>query len=193
MRGSDKGLVTWNGRSLALTVKQRLESQTMTPSSIWISANRNLADYARLGATGVITDERPDFVGPLAGVESALRHVHAPLLLVVPCDTPLLPLNLFESLHQPIRDNPSLDAAYALAADTRHHQAGGVSEGQAHPLCCLLRTNLLDNLSEYLDQGQQRVMGWMDQIHAKALRFNDSKAFANVNDLETLAALRSAP
>lgn len=182
MGGMDKGLVTWEGISLAHMVMRRLKSQTTTPKSIWISANRNLEQYAQLGVSGVIMDDRPDFAGPLAGMERAMGHVSEPLLLVVPCDTPLLPLDLFELLHETMKNDNTVRAAYAMT-----------SADQSHPLCCLLRKDLLPNLSAYLDAGQQRVLGWMQQIQAKAVTFQDQGAFVNVNDPQTIAALRSAP
>ena len=184
MGGVDKGLVEWGDRTLAQAVLNRLKSQSMPPSSIWISANRNQAAYAR--ALGdherIIADGRPDFAGPLCGIESALHHIHQPLLLAVPCDTPLLPTDLFESLYLAMMQDASLSAAYAIS-----------STKQSHPLCCLLRRHLQANLTEYIDQGQQRVLGWMQHIHAKAVTFQESKAFTNVNDPQTLASLRSAP
>ena len=184
-------------------VLTRLQSQTLQPSSIWISANRNDRQYAQfVGAAAVVKDERPDFAGPLAGIESTLRQVNAPLLMVVPCDNPLLPVDLFEALYQPMQQDASVNATYAATLpDVSTHtapirkssNADIESSSQAHPLCCLLRTNLLADLSNYLDQDQRRVMGWMQHIDAKAVTFSDSQAFANMNDLQTLAAMRSAP
>ena len=202
MGGVDKGLVKWGGQPLVHAVLTRLQSQTLTPSSVWISANRNDRQYAQLGAAAVVKDERPDFAGPLAGIESTLRQVKVPLLLVVPCDTPLLPVDLFEALYQPMQQDASICATYAVtSADASIHtdsssqssQADIESSSQAHPLCCLLRTSLLQDITIYLDQGHRQVMGWMQHIDAKAVTFNDSQAFANMNDLETLAAMRSAP
>ncbi len=202
MGGADKGLVDWDGRPLVRSVLTRLQTQTIPAQSIWISVNRNDEQYARLGSVEVIKDERPDFAGPLAGIESTLRQVKTPLLLVVPCDTPLLPLDLFEALYQPMQQDASISATYAItSADVSTHtapisessNADVESSSQAHPLCCLLRTTLLADLSNYLDQDQSRVMRWIQRIHAKAVRFSEIRAFANMNDLQTLAAMRSAP
>jgi molybdopterin-guanine dinucleotide biosynthesis protein A len=218
MGGIDKGLVTWNEKPLVHAVLNRLQSQTITPHSFWISANRNLQTYFHLVDHNckVMTDERPDFAGPLAGIESVLHQIKEPLLLVVPCDTPLLPTNLFEFLYQAMREDSSLNAAYAWTSGdpskrtetstqtdskTRVNRPGAdqsslnnsSNKGQPHPLCCLLRQSLATDLTACLDQGQQRVMGWMQRIHAKAVTFDDITAFANVNDPQTLAALRSAP
>lgn len=181
MGGMDKGLVKWEGIPLAHMVMRRLKSQTTTPKSIWISANRNLEQYAQLGVTGVIMDDRPDFAGPLAGIERAMGQVSEALMLVVPCDTPLLPLDLFELLHETMKKDGTVGAAYAETSGDR-----------THPLCCLLHKDLLPDLSAYLNAGRQRVLGWMQHIHAKAVTFQDSNAFTNVNDPQTLASLRSA-
>ena len=202
MGGADKGLVDWDGKSLVQAVLNRLRAQTMPPQAIWISANRHADEYAKLGTVAVVKDERPDFAGPLAGIESTLRSVSAPFLLVVPCDTPLLPVDLFESLYQAMQLDASLSATYAVTLADESILTPSMNKSsstdahpnvQVHPLCCLLRTALLADLSNYLDQDQSRVMGWMQRIHAKAVTFSASKAFANMNDLNTLAAMRSAP
>ena len=202
MGGADKGLVDWDGTPLVQAVLNRLRVQTIPPQAIWISANRHADEYARLGDVKVVKDERPNFAGPLAGVESTLRLVNAPFLLVVPCDTPLLPLDLFESLYQAMLEDASLSATYAVTLTDESTPSTSTNEPswalsspsvQAHPLCCLLRTSLLADLSNYLDQNQNRAMDWMRLVHAKAVRFRDSRSFANMNDLKTLAAMRSAP
>ena len=202
MGGADKGLVDWDGTPLVQAVLNRLRVQTIPPQAIWISANRHADEYARLGDVKVVKDERPNFAGPLAGVESTLRLVNAPFLLVVPCDTPLLPLDLFESLYQAMLEDASLSATYAVTLTDESTLSTSTNEPswaqsspsvQAHPLCCLLRTSLLADLSNYLDQDQNRAMDWMRLVHAKAVRFRDSQSFANMNDLKTLAAMRSAP
>lgn len=184
MGGLDKGLATWRDRPLINAMLDCLQSQTIPPSSLWISANRNLDTYAKaLGQHDrVITDAQPNFPGPLVGIGSVLEKIDEPLLMVVPCDTPKLPENLFESLHLALEQDTSLSAAYAMT-----------SPEQAHPLCCLLRKSVLTDLISYLDQGQQRVLGWMQRIPAKAVTFQDNAAFTNVNDPHTLASLRSAP
>jgi len=202
MGGADKGLVDWDGKPLVQAVLNQLRAQTIPPHAIWINANRHGDQYAQLGTVTVVHDERPDFAGPLAGIESTLRLVSAPLLLVVPCDTPLLPIDLFESLYQAMQQDASLCATYAvtLADETtvtpsmdEPSKADASPNVQVHPLCCLLRTTLLADLSNYLDQHESRVMGWMRRVHAKAVRFSDRRSFANLNDLNTLAAMRSAP
>lgn len=202
MGGADKGLVDWDGKPLVQAVLNRLRAQTIPPQAIWISANRHGDQYAQLGTVTVVKDERPDFAGPLAGIESTLRLVNAPLLLVVPCDTPLLPVDLFESLYQSMQQDASLYATYAVTltnettlklSTDEPSKADAPPNVQVHPLCCLLRTTVLADLSNYLDQDQSRVIGWMQRIHAKAVTFSASKAFANMNDLNTLAAMRSAP
>jgi len=194
--------VDWDGTPLVQAVLNRLRVQTILPQAIWISANRHADEYARLGDVKVVKDERPNFAGPLAGVESTLRLVNAPFLLVVPCDTPLLPLDLFESLYQAMLEDASLSATYAVTLTDESTPSTSTNEPswaksspsvQAHPLCCLLRTSRLADLSNYLDQDQSRAMDWMRLVHAKAVRFRDRRSFANMNDLKTLAAMRSAP
>lgn len=86
MQQQDKGLVLFNGRPLvsyALTALEPLVDEVL------ISANRNQALYSRFGYP-VLGDNRPGFDGPLAGILAAMQSARNSLLLVTPCDSPLI-------------------------------------------------------------------------------------------------------
>ena len=173
--GVDKGLQPWRGLPLVDHALARLAPQVR---EVMISANRNAADYATRAAR-VLPDASDDFVGPLAGILAGLRAATTPWLAVVPCDSPLLPADLFARLARGLGDAPG-------AVVQRDHGADGL---RLEPVCCLLSTALADDLARYLAEGGRKVEGWVAR-HATPVLFDrpdDVSAFANVNtpaDLE---------
>lgn len=174
MGGQDKGLLMLNGKPLAAQVLAQLQCWPF--GQIWLSANRNLSDYASLGCT-VLTDLRPDYPGPLAGIEAALKASAAQYLLVVPCDVPSLPSNLLDSLLAAIHLGAPL--AYAVDAQRRH------------PAICLLSHTQLPVISTRLNAGERSLWRWQDAAGAVAVHFDFD--FPNLNELTAIShiALRS--
>ncbi len=171
LSGRDKGWIMWDGLPLIEHTLARLKAQTPVPTRILISANRNIDAYQQTGHV-VVTDERPNFMGPLAGVEAGLMRCKKNPLLVVPCDTPLLPENLFERLSEALSEHPDSPAAFATTSDG------------PQPLCCLLRPSIAGSLGKYLDVGHGSVLRWLEQSKAQSVEFNDTQAFSNFNNLE---------
>ena len=173
--GVDKGLQSWRGLPLVDHALARLAPQVR---EVMISANRNRALYATRAAR-VLPDASDDFPGPLAGILAGLRAAATPWLAVVPCDSPLLPGDLFVRLARGLGDAPG-------AVVQRDHGANGL---RLEPVCCLLSTALADDLARYLAAGGRKVEGWVAR-HATPVLFDrpdDASAFANVNtpaDLE---------
>ena len=167
--GVDKGLQPWRGLPLVDHALARLAPQVR---AVMISANRNTALYATRAAR-VLPDASDDFPGPLAGILAGLRAAPTPWLAVVPCDSPLLPLDLFARLARGLGDARG-------AVVQRDHGAGGL---RLEPVCCLLSTVLAGDLADYLADGGRKVEGWVAR-HATPVLFDgpgDTAAFANVN------------
>ena len=168
MGGHDKGWVDWAGRPLIAHAHERVVRQTLAPTEVLISANRHLAQYATLGAS-VVQDFRAGFAGPLAGIESGLRHAQSDWVLVTACDMPLIPLNLFEKLYDGVGDSGVAVAAY---------------QQKLSPLTILLSRFLLQSLTAYLDSGRAAVKPWLESIGAAVVEFSDPESFANINSLK---------
>jgi molybdopterin-guanine dinucleotide biosynthesis protein A len=100
MNGVDKGLVLLQNNHLIQYVIGRLTTQV---DEILINANREIATYQAFGYP-VLQDETNDFLGPLAGFLLGLKHARQDYVLTVPCDSPLLPLDLAERLYKSIDD-----------------------------------------------------------------------------------------
>lgn len=173
MGGVDKGLVDFLGKPLIVHVIERLRPQV---DEILINANRELDRYAALGYP-VIEDDIAGFAGPLAGLHKGMSVAKHPLVLTVPCDSPLLPLDLAERLMQGlIKNNADLAVAKTGA--------------QAHPVFCLCKKTLLKNLEVYLQSGGRKIDAWYSALKVVEVPFDDDAlAFANVNTVEELLAL----
>ena len=163
--GADKGRLPYADSTL---VEQVLERITPQVDDITLSANRNLEWYKTLGVA-VVGDERADYQGPLAGLEAALPLCQHSLVLLVACDTPLLPTDLAARLQAPLTDG-NIDLSYASA------------NGRDHYLAAVIRTELLPGLRDYLDRGGRSVRGWYGELRTACVNFDDrASAFANFN------------
>lgn len=173
MGGQDKGLVPFRGRPLIAHVIERLHPQVTT---LLISANRSAQRYREFGYP-VVADTLPDFPGPLAGILAALEQSRSELLLAVPCDTPLLPADLVARL------------ATALAAQ-RAEIAIPIAGGQLHAAFLLMRREVMDDLRDYLSDGERKVQLWLARHRTVHVDFSDAAAaFTNLNTVEELQAL----
>ncbi|TCP96234.1 molybdenum cofactor guanylyltransferase [Cricetibacter osteomyelitidis] len=173
MGGVDKGLQLLQNRQLFQHVLQRLQPQI---NNITINANRNQAVYAQSGLP-VFSDELADFQGPLSGMLSGLKQADTDFVLFVPCDCPLLPLNLLEKLQSAVSSNKVL-AAYAHDGE------------RAHPTFCLLSTQLIPLLTDYLARGERRILFFMREVKAEKVDFSAEKdGFININSVDQLSVL----
>ena len=186
MGGSDKGLQNFHGLPLALQTLMRLQLQSLPLQEVLINANRNLAAYESLGVP-VWPDSIDGFAGPLAGFQTGLERCETPLMLTVPCDTPLFPLDLVERLLQAMDEQ---DANVAMAAA---READGTVRAQ--PVFCLIKTDLLENLVKFTQSGGRKIDAWTAQHRCAIVPFDlpgDSPhAFANANTLAELQELES--
>ncbi|OYU12320.1 MAG: molybdenum cofactor guanylyltransferase MobA [Comamonadaceae bacterium PBBC1] len=187
MGGSDKGLQNFHGLPLALQTLMRLQLQSLPLQEVLINANRNLAAYESLGVP-VWPDSIDGFAGPLAGFQTGLERCETPLMLTVPCDTPLFPLDLLERL---VHAMDAQDADLAMAAAP---EADGTVRTQ--PVFCLLKTDLLESLVKFTQGGGRKIDAWTAQHRCAIVPFDlpgDSpQAFANANtpaELQQLEAL----
>ncbi len=172
MAGRDKGLIPFNGLPLIASVLHRLAPQV---DEIIISANRHMDEYAKLGYP-VVTDGSADYRGPLAGIHAAGQRSKGEWLLITPCDTPFLPLDLARRL-----------LTQAQASATR--LACAADDTQTHPATMIMHRSLLGSLAECLAQGQLKVQAWQAAHGCAVVRFTGAtQAFININTPDELAA-----
>ncbi|MEL4342388.1 molybdenum cofactor guanylyltransferase MobA [Shewanella xiamenensis] len=168
MGGDDKGLVELNGKAMIEHTIERIKPQV---KEILINANRNQTRYAEFGFT-VLSDEHTGFLGPLAGMITAMGHTQADYLLVVPCDCPLLPRDLVARLLAAIEAN---DAELAVASDGEREQ----------PVVMLLKPSLRESMTAFLEAGERKIDFWYAKHRYAVAAFADQpNAFVNVNTQE---------
>ena len=185
MGGVDKGLQTLRGAPLALHALLRLQQQRggwIGPC--FINANRHLAAYEALGVP-VWPDVVEGWAGPLAGMLTGLVHAETPWVLTVPCDSPLLPLDLAARLVEAIT---AAQADVGLAAAP---EDDGVLRAQ--PVFALIGTHRLDDLQAFVQGGGRKIDAWTARQRCVVVPFDrpgdDARSFANVNTLSELHAL----
>ena len=186
MGGIDKGLQNFRGLPLALQTLMRLQLQSLPLQEVLINANRNLSAYESLGVP-VWPDSIDGFAGPLAGFLTGLERCETPLLLTVPCDTPLFPLDLVERLVQAM-DTQDADMAMAAAPELD----GAV---RPQPVFCLLKIDLLESLVKFTQGGGRKIDAWTGQHRCAIVPFDlpgdNPQAFANANTLAELQQLEA--
>jgi molybdenum cofactor guanylyltransferase len=181
----DKGLQPFRGQAMAQHVLQRLAPQV---DAVAINANQNLDAYAGFGVP-VWPDELTGFEGPLAGLATGMRRCATGLIITAPCDSPFVPLDLAARLQAAL-----VDAGADLAlAETEEVGDDGVLRVQPQPVFALVRTAALPQLSAYLAGGGRRMDGWYGSIKVVRVRFDDARAFRNINTLRELQLFEDEP
>ncbi len=170
----DKGLIRFKGQPL---VSHAIEAMRPVVDELYINANRNLEIYQQFGLP-VISDQSDSFDGPLAGILAAMKRSQAEVLLVMPCDSPLMRAGLLQRL---------VDSRYEHNADA----AVAVEGGRWHPVFLALSTALNEDLQVYLASGQRKVESWLTRHYTVTVDFSpQAEVFMNVNTLEELAHLQ---
>ncbi|MGI2171041.1 molybdenum cofactor guanylyltransferase MobA [Shewanella sp. MF05960] len=168
MGGNDKGLVDLNGQAMICHTIDKLSNQV---DRIMINANRNQTQYEQWGYR-VFSDQDSGYLGPLAGMVTALKQTQAEYLLVVPCDCPMLPDDLASRLLAAlIKQNADI----AVASDGEREQ----------PVVLLLKPYLAESMQAFLDAGERKIDFWYRQHQVAVESFADQpNAFVNVNTPE---------
>ncbi|WP_421861874.1 molybdenum cofactor guanylyltransferase MobA [Motiliproteus sp.] len=175
MGGVDKGLVALQQQRLVEHVLERIRPQV---DQLLISANRSLEQYQNYGYP-VLPDRLENFQGPLSGINEGLKHCTTPWLLVIPCDSPALPLDLAERLGGAIQQQ---QCRAAIAHDGRYLQ----------PAFNLLHRELQPGLESYLDSGGRKLGQWLHQQNPAIVDFSDQPdSFTNLNSPDQLLQFQS--
>jgi molybdenum cofactor guanylyltransferase len=169
--GVQKALLDLQGQPL---VSWQLTALASYVGSIVISANEDLRHYAALGYP-VVTDVVPG-LGPLGGLQSALAQVSTPWVFVCPGDMPYMDGRVIDRLREQVGVSP---AVYPFDGSREQY------------LCALIRSDSIAALEAYLADGNRSAHGYLTAIAAVRVNMPDLRdCFVNVNDPETLAALR---
>lgn len=176
MGGQDKGLIAFEGRTLAEILIEKLERQSV---AIAINANRNQPQYAEFGYP-VITDQLADYQGPLAGFASAMQAVDTRFILTLPCDSPLLVDDYVERFITSYNSDP---VPIHVAFDGERLQ----------PVHALIQVDLRDSLQTFLDLGERKIDRWYAQHRFRHTDFSDCDGmFRNINTPDDQQALQDS-
>jgi molybdopterin-guanine dinucleotide biosynthesis protein A len=173
MNRQDKGLITFRGKPL---ISYAIAAISPLVETVIINANRNHEHYQKFDCP-VISDQTETFDGPLAGVLTAILACQTEVLLVMPCDSPLIKTDHLEQILQ-AREDAKADVAVAF-------------DGQRlHPVFLALSVDLKDSLNNYLISGERKIDKWLAQHQMVKADFSASpEIFANINTLEELSDL----
>ncbi|TCD24215.1 molybdenum cofactor guanylyltransferase MobA [Pseudomonas sp. IC_126] len=171
MGGRDKGLVEWHGEPLIAWPHRIVRALT---DDLLVSCNRNHQRYAAF-ADRVVSDDEPDFPGPLAGIRAGLAAARYRWLLVVPCDAPLIDDSLLAGLHAAARAEPNVPVMVRRGE-------------QWEPLFCVIPVRLASAIEEAWRAGERSNRKILLSLQSRALELNENDLrLANLNSPELLS------
>jgi len=218
MGGVNKGLKKFQDSTLIAKVIKRVKDQV---NHLAINANRDLDIFQQMGWE-VWSDSPTPFdptpfepttgLGPLSGFLTGLKNCPTPYLMIVPCDTPLLPLNLVALLSNQMSLTQA-DICMAVSSTDKSLRASSTKndrhpdryEPQVQPTCCLLKISLKDSLEQFLESGGRKVLTWTQNHSCEYVHFRDTllnpkrqvdsdtaiQSFVNVNTEQELFELEA--
>ena len=177
--GGEKAAALLGGVPLLIRAARRLQAACPVVA-VNARAGTDAEALARADGLEVLHDRPGDPDGPLAGVRAGLiwaKGRGAGGVAVSPCDAPLLPGDLFPRLLQAAGDG-------AAMAET--------AQGP-QPLTSVWPVSVLPALEAVLRDGRHpSVWRVLDGFGAARVRFDDARAFANLNTRADLAAAAAA-
>jgi molybdopterin-guanine dinucleotide biosynthesis protein A len=175
MNNQDKGLINYKGRPM---VSYSIAALASVVDLSIINANRNSKQYQTFGLP-VVADQTDSFDGPLAGILTAMLYTEAEVLVVMPCDSPLIKA---EHLQKLLATRAIDDSDVAVAFDGE----------RLHPVFLAIRTSLKNSLQDYLNSGQRKADHWLKQQKMVKADFSDEpEIFVNINTLIELSELEA--
>ena len=175
MDNQDKGLVNYQGQPL---ITYAINAMRPLVDLLLINANRNIESYQQLGLP-VVSDLNDNFDGPLAGILSAMQTIDSELLIVMPCDCPLITA---EHLQKILLTRAEQAADIAVAFDGE----------RLHSVLLVLKTDLQPSLAAYLTSGQRKVESWLNLHKLVKVDFSAiPEILINLNTMTELSALEA--
>jgi molybdopterin-guanine dinucleotide biosynthesis protein A len=175
--GAEKAAAKLGGRPLLAWSLAALASDC---ASVAVSARRGgeIAAMAKSLGHAVVFDDPAHARGPLAGVAAGLKWAEAQgfdRLVTLPCDTPLVGQSEIAALLAALGE---AGVAYAMTADG------------PQPLCAVWHVDLEEALAARLADGDHPpVQGFLAEIAALPVMFDDPLTFQNANTPQALARL----
>jgi molybdopterin-guanine dinucleotide biosynthesis protein A len=164
MNNEDKGLMLLNNKAMISYIFDIIQENV---NNVLISSNRNIEKYQKYAQ--VISDNLADFQGPLAGISKALSETKTPYLLIAPCDCPFINQILIDRLVKAMQKH-QCDVCVAFDGE------------KIQPTLALIKSNLKNNLDDFLLKGQRKLGLWLTQQDIQKVDLSDEKEiFVNFN------------
>lgn len=175
MAYEDKGLILYQDMPL---ISYALTALSVVVDKVLINANRNTDRYAQFGLP-VISDANERFEGPLAGVLAAMTYSEAEILLVLPCDSPLVNAEHVRTL--------------LMAASADEIEVAIAHDGeQLQPVFMAIKSSVQTRLQNYLASGERKLANFLTQLAYVTVDFSNSRElFTNINTPDELAQLKA--
>jgi molybdenum cofactor guanylyltransferase len=175
MNNQDKGLIRFKGQPM---VSYAIAAMNAVADHTVINANRNIPEYQAFGLP-VVSDQTDCFDGPLAGVLTAMMFAETCVLLVMPCDSPLVKTEHLQKLLS-IREAAYADVAVAFDGE------------RLHPVFLAIKVALMPSLQDYLQSGQRKIDTWIQQHKLVKADFSaEPEIFININSMSELSDLEA--
>jgi len=172
MNYRDKGLLLWKNKALVSHVIDSIKNQL---DQIVINANQHHEDYQQLNLP-LIKDSIEGYQGPLSGILSGMQFcTESDYLLVLPCDCPTPPDDLFNRLATTMNKNKETEITI-------------VNDGsRLQPLFGLYKTSLRPKLESALANQHNKVMQFVTENNHLSVDYSaQAEAFKNFNRPEDL-------
>ena len=173
--GGFKTFAKFNNKSIF----ERIESNLKT-NKIDIVINTNFSDEKFINKNYlIIPDLEKDFKGPLAGIYASMnwlikKHPNKYWIFTVPSDTPFLPNNLLENFLSKYDESKQIFIARC--------------DQKLHPVVGMWNVSLIDDLKNYLNGKNRKIMDWVVRHNYKFVDFetNNFDNFFNINTINDL-------
>ncbi len=163
-----KALLPYLGKPILESILSRINGQA---GSVWINANAEIERYKQYTAH-VFKDGYDGFLGPLAGMQAAWKHIKTDWAVFIPCDNPALPGDFVSRLIAAYQQHP---APIVVVHDGSRMQ----------PLYLLMHRSMSSSLDDAIEKRHLSVNRWVkENVYAEA-DFSDCcpDAFQNMNSL----------
>lgn len=160
--GRDKSLLEWGGMRL---IDRAISVIRPLCDNILISTSNPSLAY--LGFP--LVSDIHHGIGPIAGLHAAMRYSRTSRNLVIPCDTPLVTVDVFERL-------------FAIAS-AAHPPAcvAGTEDGFIEPLIGCYHRSALPVLEEQIQRHDFKLHNALTRMGANVEIFPDKRLFWNIN------------
>ena len=176
MGGINKALVPFLGRPMVEWVRERLAKGV---SQVLLSANRDHETFEGMGFV-VCADTMDEYPGPLAGLLAVKERglLKTPWLLTAPCDAPMVPETLLETLWTAAEEDGFGHSAYTV-----------VAEGYPQNAFALIRSEALSGIRPFLLSGERKLGAWLKGVGQKKVFMRNYRGnFKNLNAFEEISS-----